>query len=242
MSVYEIIFPLLIIISLGIVIAVLAKHFPEAAKKVSSPAAEEKKRWRSIFLAKGEGLLRYVRVLVLKIDNKLNNIIKNVRSKKEKLSNSLKDYRGKTKEHEESVEAIKEEYDVEPEYREPTEFEGLISEVKEVEEDPEEVKPKVISKKIYKPKPKKIAQEIVKAPSIRKIDKEVYWKKKEGMLLKSISNDPQNIGLYLQLGRLYFNQHSWEDAYESFQEAIRLDSTNIKAKEELKRVLKYIKK
>jgi uncharacterized protein HemY len=73
-----------------------------------------------------------------------------------------------------------------------------------------------------------------------KMEKEQYWKKKEELLIQSIVREPKNVGLYIQLGRLYSTQRNWLDARNAFLEVLKLDKTNIKAKEELRRIEKYI--
>jgi len=252
MSAYEIIFPLLILVAVGIAVVIITRHFPEAVKKKTSPVTEEKKRWRKVFLGKWEGLLRYVRLLILKIDNKLSGVIKNIRSQKDKVGKSLKDYRGKQKDKQDEIskevsEISKPSDPFEARTSGSKKPENIFKKRSEISEQTildrkEEFSAAAPSRKIYKPEPK-VAQEIVKtAPTVRKIDKEGYWNRKEEMLLQSITIDPQNVSLYLQLGRLYFNKHNWQDAYNSFQEALRLDSNNVKAKEELKRASRYLKK
>jgi len=253
-----------------VVIYILTKHLPEAVEQHQILEQEEKKRWWQVFLGKGENVLRSLRVLLLKLDNQLNDSIKKVREKKEDMGKGLKEYRDRRRqktfqenipldrenepgaEHgeveikrvsswdEEGFEEGSEENVESLESGELTESsgQGKISFAKRVSSvfhrSP---------KKTFEPRKSKAVEEIIKktfTPVEIKVEKEQYWKKKEAMLIQSIVRDTKNVGLYIQLGRLYTNQHNWLDARNAFLEVLKLDKTNIKAKEELKRIEKYL--
>lgn len=92
MTVYNILFPFLILVALGVAVFILVRHLGDVPTLPEEHVKEEKKRWWQIFLGKGEGFLRILRTLVLKIDNKLNDSIKNVREKKNDIGKSLQNY------------------------------------------------------------------------------------------------------------------------------------------------------
>jgi len=273
MTIYNILFPFLIIVALGIAIFILTKHLPEAIEENKISEREEKKRWWQTLLGKGENLLRSLRVLILKIDNKLNDSIKKVREKKEKMGEGLREYRVRHKEkvlkEEALISAREGQVNSKTEIQEPEEIalaekypaQEATKEKKEAQPDSEtaggDQRKKSFSgfaekvSSVFRDRqsgsnihpPKKTVEEILKktfTPTELKVEKEQYWKKKEEMLIQSIVRDSKNVGLYLQLGRLYSNQHNWKDARNAFLEALKLDKTNIKAKEELKRIDKYL--
>jgi len=271
MTIYNILFPFLILVALGIAIFILTKHLPEAIEENKISEREEKKRWWQILLGKGENLLRSLRVLILKLDNKLNDSIKKVREKKEKMGEGLKEYRTKHKQkilQEESLMGKRERQDnqtgtqeledivLAEKYpvQEKQETGNSTDLTSEVASDRKKGRFTGFAKKVSSvfrdsrsgltthPK-KRTVEEILKktfTPTELKVEKEQYWKKKEELLIQSIVRDPKSVGLYLQLGRLYSNQHNWKDARNAFLEALRLDKTNIKAKEELKRIDKNL--
>jgi len=273
MTIYNILFPFLILVALGIAIFILTKHLPEAVDQHSISEKEEKKRWWQVLLGKGENLLRSLRVLILRLDNKLSDSIKKVREKKERMGEGLREYRirHKQKESQETSLAEKnamsdhlvetrmsrdtvtaEEIESEEIPKQKSKEELFTSPEKEQTPHSKNLKKGLtgIAKKMSsvfrssqeKPfaSPKnKTVEEILKktfTPTEIKVEKEQYWKKKEEMLIQSIVREPKNIGLYLQLGRLYSNQHNWKDARNAFLEVLKLDKTNIKAKEELRRI------
>jgi|GEM_PF-1525322 len=275
MTIYNILFPFLILIVLGIAIYVLTKHIPEAVERHEIPEKEEKKRWWQIFLGKGENLLRIFRVLLLKLDNKLNNSIKKVREKKEKMGEGLREYRSRQRQktekeksfpteesinYNDSIDQDAENADSADKFKKdrqeaPGENKlfhkntGKPSKAETERTEPNNVSKRPIS--IFHPFRRELAskgkskavEEIIKktfTPAEIKVEKEQYWKKKEAMLIQSVIHDSKNIGLYLQLGRLYSNQHNWKDARHAFLEVLKLDKTNVKAKEELKRIGKYL--
>jgi tetratricopeptide (TPR) repeat protein len=238
----------------GIVIYVLTRHLPEITEKEVTPVKQEKKRWWQVFLGKGENLLRLIRVIILRIDNKLNDSIKKIRGKKEIIGESLREYSNKSKKSKSPISDLN---------QNSQHFSnGFIPEIKPGEKEPifpnqkgvalEKAKPSIkikhekmrnLFQKIIHPKRNKAVEEIIKktfTPTEIKVETQQYWKKKEDMLIQSVVREPKNINLYIQLGRLYSNQHNWSDARNAFLEVLKLDKTNIKAKEELKRIEKYI--
>ena len=275
MTIYNILFPFLILIILGIVIYILTKHLPEAVEQHEILEKEEKKRWWQVLLGKGENILRMFRVLLLKLDNKLNDSIKKVRERKEEMGKGLKDYRERKKqkpfvENTEIADNPISSDELENEDIAQSPFlsnnnnspstkifqdESFENESDEKErgktptsifasEDEEKAAPRQpFHKKFHFPRKNRQVEEILKktfTPTEIKVEKEQYWKKKEEMLIQSIVRDPRNVSLYLQIGRLYSNQHNWKDARNAFLEVLNLDKTNIKAKEELKRIDKYL--
>lgn len=258
MTIYNILFPFLILVALGIAIFILTKHLPEAAQHDEILDKEEKKRWWQVLLGKGENILRSLRVLILRLDNKLNDSIKKVRERKEEMGQGLREYGdrnrnkffGKNKKELEK-EAPREEFEpITADEPAETEVEGATEEeVEKPETDTEQEEKAGVRKKVtsFFHKPKEVrnrqVEEILKktfTPTELKVEKEQYWKKKEEMLIQSIVRDPRNVGLYLQLGRLYSTQHNWKDARNAFLEVLKLDKTNVKAKEELKRIDKNL--
>lgn len=273
MTIYNILFPFLILVVLGIAIYILTKHLPEAVEQHEILEKEEKKRWWQVFLGKGENFLRSLRVLLLKLDNKLNESIKEVRVRKEEMGKGLKEYRERRKHKDTQDTASVVEVD-KPliESSEPKKVKKsiwsrkpLLENSNEVSDQADTVSPQdesfeeesglkdlteKTSSTVHIPQKKppfhirrNAVAEILKktfTPTEIKVEKEQYWKKKEQMLIQSIVREPKNIGLYIQLGRLYSNQHNWKDARNAFLEVIKLDKTNIKAKEELKRIDKYL--
>lgn len=270
MSFYNILFPFLILMSIGVIIYVLTRHFPEIAEKEAAPVKEEKKRWWQMILGKGENVLRSFRVFILKIDNRLSSSIKRVRDKKDEMEEGIKEYRKKYRHKEEKsgttenqdfyadlkqnrekpVETVKDPLldEIEPEViKNEDEItlqkkEDLFSELAEKKKAASKFsRVKNFFRKSDFPVSGRPVEEIVKknfTPTEIKVETREYWKKKEEMLIKSIVREPKNINLYLQLGRLYTNQHNREDARNAFLEVVNLDKTNIKAKEELKRIEK----
>ncbi len=91
MTVYNILFPFLILVALGVVVFILVRHLGEVPTLSDEHVKEEKKRWWQILLGKGEGLLKVLRAFVLRIDDKLKDSIKNVREKKNNIEMSLGD-------------------------------------------------------------------------------------------------------------------------------------------------------
>jgi len=274
MTIYNILFPFLILVVLGVVIYILTKHLPEAVEQHQILEQEEKKRWWQVLLGKGENVLRSLRVLLLKLDNRLNDSIKKVREKKEDMGNGLKEYRERRRQKtfQEQIPLDQEEkltgepsgteeqgtslwnrnplagnaeedsgFPENPELTEtPEPNEGKTSFAKRVSSVFRHTSPE---KTALTPRKSKAVEEIIKktfTPVEIKVEKEQYWRKKEAMLIQSIVREPRNVGLYIQLGRLYTNQHNWLDARNAFLEVIKLDKTNIKAKEELKRIEKYL--
>jgi len=272
MTIYNILFPFLILVVLGIAIYTLTKHLPEAVEQHEILEKEEKKRWWQVLLGKGENFLRSLRVLLLKLDNKLSESIKEVRIRKEEMGKGLKEYRSRRKhkipQEENSVveaanpliepaepEKVKKSiWTRKPIIKKSDDIADQIDSSKSQDTPKEEEIPEIPTKKasstFQESIKKQFAQrrtntvaEILKktfTPTEIKVEKEQYWKKKEAMLIQSIVREPKNIGLYIQLGRLYSNQHNWKDARNAFLEVIKLDKTNIKAKEELKRIDKYL--
>jgi len=272
MTIYNILFPFLILVVLGVAIYILTKHLPEAVEQHEILEKEEKKRWWQVLLGKGENFLRSLRVLLLKLDNKLNESIKEVRIRKEEMGNGLKEYRNrrknKTPQEEISVvEVDSPQIEIEKPKKvrksiwnrkpiagdsDKAENQAEVTEPQDSlgEENASGIPDKKISsafqaslKKPFIQKRTNAVAEILKktfTPTEIKVEKEQYWRKKEAMLIQSIVREPKNIGLYIQLGRLYSNQHNWKDARNAFLEVIKLDKTNIKAKEELKRIDKYL--
>ena len=275
MSAYNILFPFLIILVLGFVIFILARHYPEAVEHEEAPIKKEGKRWWQIFWGKGENVLRYLRLVVLKIDNKLNDSIKKARAKKEQLGESLKEYRERKKIKGQEGQDKGEEMAAENE--KPSQEDFGVAKKEETSDQKVDIVPyssslpkeeqktakkeisnfrrgvsgafKVFRKKKEEevtPSVSKVSEE--QAPKTRtftpaeiKVERSYYLRKKEEMLIKSIVNDPKNVNLYLQLGRIYINQKNFEDAQNAFLEVLKLDKTNIKAKEELKRIEKSAK-
>ncbi len=276
MSFYNILFPFLILLAIGVIIYVLTRHFPEIAEKEEAPVEVEKKRWWQMILGKGEGILGSFRVFLFKIDTRLSNSIKKVREKKNKMGQGIKDYRLKhrikeekpvidenknyyenleqnkndlekskdslpDKTAEESTESQKESIGSQEEI-DLQKKENLFSEL--AEQKKANSKFSLVKNFFHKndfPVSGRTVEEIVKknfTPNEIKVETREYWKKKEEMLIQSVVREPKNINLYLQLGRLYMNQHNWEDAKNAFLEVLKLDRTNIKAKEELKRIEK----
>lgn len=267
MTIYNILFPFLILVALGIAIYILTKHLPEAVEHDKILDKEEKKRWWQVLLGKGENILRSLRVLLLRLDNKLNVSIKKVREKKEEMGKGLREYGDRNRNKifgKRSLE--KKNSDQEGELASPKADEKLDwdSEENSIDESepteiPESEKPEEIAVKknklggfakkmssvfkVRKEPKNRAVEEILKktfTPAEIKVEKAQYWKKKEEMLIQSIVRDPKNVGLYLQLGRLYSTQHNWKDARNAFLEVLKLDRTNIKAKEELKRIDKNL--
>ncbi|MBM3256120.1 MAG: tetratricopeptide repeat protein [Candidatus Moranbacteria bacterium] len=255
MSLYNIVFPFFILLAIGIIIYVLTRHLPEIAKKETAPVKEEKKRWWQVFWGKGENLLRLIRVLILKIDNKLNDSIKKIRGKKELIGKSLREYRKQDKKGETSAFELGQDDNhpdgsfvpkIKPSEKgipsiSPNNVKNQAGPKKPIKIKHEKVRN--LFQKITYPKRNKAVEEIIKktfTPTEIKVETQQYWKKKEDMLIQSIVREPKNINLYIQLGRLYSNQHNWNDARNAFLEVLKLDKTNIKAKEELKRIEKYI--
>lgn len=271
MTVYNILFPFLILLALGIVVFILTRHLPEAQEHRIASVKEEKKRWWQVALGKGEGLLRKLRVLILKIDKKLSESIKTVREKKEKMGESIRDYKEKYRQKGQARRTYKSQGenlledaqdDLKLTKEEPGEIyeeseitqekpgEGTSNELKEEYEigsGSKSQKRKPISilgnfrniNKGLAGKKSKAVEEVIKktfTPLEIKVETRQYWKKKEEMLIQTIVREPKNINLFLQLGRLYTNQHNWEDAQNAFLEVLKLDKTNVKAKEELKRI------
>ena len=242
---------------------ILTRNLPEAAERKVAPIKEEKKRWWQMLLGKGENFLRSIRVLLLKFDNRLNESIKKVRKKKDIMELGIREYRKKYRQKFTSSRQL-------PNNLDSSQTSGLLfQEEKQTRADFAGVPEKEISKqdisspnlenqkqgKISQvpklppaesetaPKKSRAVEEIIKrtfTPTEIKVETQQYWKKKEEMLIQSIVRDPKNVNLYLQLGRLYSNQHNWRDARNAFSEVLKIDKTNIKAKEELKRIEKYL--
>ena len=268
MTIYNILFPFLILVALGIAIYVLTRHLPEVVERQDLTEKKENKRWWQVLLGKGENLLRSLRVILLRLDNKLNESIKKVREKKEKMGENLKEYRGRRKQKTEQAQISQNELSPGPHEETIASPVKKIERAFEIQEDtpkardshtakypsPKEKAADLISKKkasfasapekkpFVSGKSKTVAEILKKTftPAEIKVEKEQYWKKKEELLIKSVIREPKNVGLYLQLGRLYSNQRNWKDAKNAFFEAIKLDKTNVKAKEELKRIDKYL--
>ena len=276
MTIYNILFPFIILVALGVAVFILTRRLPEVVEKHDIAIKEEKRRWWQILVGKGENILRMFRVLLLKLDNKLSGLIVKVKEKKEKMGESVKDYRDRHKQKSPQVglfekSSIKDTKIISDKSEDlalaekstPTEYE--VKQINKSENatqipvqenfDPTDPKAKfsrfasrvtsvLHSNKSQAGSPKSVAVEgIIKktfTPTELKIEKQQYWKKKEELLIQSIVLEPKNVGLYVQLGRLYSNQRNWEDARNAFLEVLKLDKTNIKAKEELKRIEKYI--
>lgn len=275
MTIYNIVFPFLILIALGIAVFILSRRLPEAVEKHAAPIKEEKKRWWQVLVGKGENVLRVLRVFLLKLDNKLNRLIKRVKEKKETMGENIKDYRDKHWQRPRPGNASKEEgvdqeavpsgsIDIALNEKsqsgkiETKPLGGKLQDTKNEEQTSEAGLAKHkgfsrfaqrITSAFQSAQSKRIP---VRAPGIKeiipksinpaelKVEKQQYWKKKEEMLIQSIVREPKNVGLYIQLGRLYSIQRNWIDARNAFLEVLKLDKTNIKAKEELKRIEKYI--
>lgn len=280
MTVYNILFPFLILTALGVAVFILVRHLGDVPTLSEKHVTEEKKRWWQLLLGKGEGFLKILRTLLLRVDDKLNDSIQSVREKKNDIGRSLKDYtkkkrelpidQGDSRRGDFSTERKEESFAPDQiEKLAPPQKETEISEVsistqnsekvleetktedflpedlltKPMPESPEEkkIEKKSVRFKFSFGRDKIPVQEIVKktftADELKNERKE-YWKKKEAMLIQSIVREPKNVNLFLQLGRLYCNQKNWEDAKNAFYEVLRLDRTNIKAKEELKRIEK----
>ncbi len=264
MTVYNILFPFLILVALGVAVFIFIRHLSEVPSYPDIHAKEEKKRWWQLFLGKGEGLLRILRIFVLKIDNKLNDSIKNVREKKETIGQNLRDYKEKRRKKEvvfdskpieekerggeeellseepviENLENKLPRIDAAEEINEVTNNVSVIS-APAKEREPQKPIKKPLRFRFPFQKERPAIEEIVKktfTPAEIKTETREYWKKKEEMLIQSIVREPRNVSLFLQLGRLYCNQKNWEDARNAFFEVLKLDKTNIKAKEELKRI------
>ncbi len=229
-----------------------------------------------MFLGRGEGVLRYFRLKILKLDKKLSDSIKKVREKKEEIGEGLRGYRTRGKEkpfqtdparsyslsaeekNEESklpedaqiVEKIEENLEESEKFEETISSQGVsgikvetkASKIKKGISDAFRMFNKSDVEKAVRDNKVKIKPEPIKtktfSPTEIKVEREFYLKKKEELLIQAIVNDPRNVGLYLQLGRIYYNQKNFIDARSAFEEALRLDKTNIKAKEELKRIEK----
>lgn len=248
---------------------------PEAVEQHEILEKEEKKRWWQVLLGKGENILRLFRVLLLKLDNKLNDSIKKVRERKEEMGKGLKEYRERKKQKSFTENTAIADSPVSDDVLEDKDINQTSIPLKDGDEQPvgifqeesienesgekekdetstsvfvskgkEETTPRQpFHKKFHFPRKNRQVEEILKktfTPTEIKVEKEQYWKKKEEMLIQSIVRDPKNVSLYLQIGRLYSNQHNWKDARNAFLEVINLDKTNIKAKEELKRIDKYL--
>lgn len=283
MSVYNILFPFLIIFSLGIIVFVLTRHLPEAVEHETLVLEKEKRRWWQVILGKGEGFLRYLRLKILQLDEKLSESIKKVRKRKEAIAEEIKDQKVVGREEnfvenqeivsadsmeERMIEEIRNEKEEVEEEKENSEEAQINSEEEEIFEDKTlesagvesikiETKASKIKKgiseafKIFKKgessnfseeegvriKPQPIKTRTF-TPNEIKVEREYYLKKKEELLIQTIVNDPKNVGLYLQLGRVYYNQKNFQDAKNAFKEALKLDKTNVKAREELKRIEK----
>jgi len=263
MTIYNILFPFLILVVLGVVIYILTKHLPEAVEQHEILEREEKKRWWQVLLGKGENVLRSLRVVLLKLDNRLNDSIKKVREKKEDMGKGLKEYRDRRRQKTFQEKIPVEDAGTEAEQVdiERVAWDNQAEEESEIESEESEEAPETpgqgkigfakrmtsvfrhTPKQPVEPRKSKAVEEIIKktfTPVEIKVEKEQYWRKKEAMLIQSIVRDHKNVGLYIQLGRLYTNQHNWLDARNAFLEVIKLDKTNIKAKEELKRIEKYL--
>jgi len=279
MSAYNILFPFLIILALGTIIFVLTRHVNEAVEHEDLMVKKEKRRWWQLFLGKGEGFLRYLRLKILQLDGKLSDSIKKVKDRKEKIGEGLREYRGRNKAQElqrenASLPNQESEQILEEIQEETKELETSLSQVAPEEELPAEeprgsFQEEGLSNLKVETKASKLKQGISEAfkmfkkgersgsssenkfqakpapiktktftPTEIKVEREYYLKKKEELLIQAIVNEPRNVGLYLQLGRIYFNQKNFADAKSAFEEALRLDKTNIKAKEELKRIEK----
>lgn len=98
------------------------------------------------------------------------------------------------------------------------------------------VKSKVIKlKAVIKNQIKKQRQEI-----------EIKKKKKSGVeamieeqkYIKIITQDPKNIFAYQKLGRLYLEQKNYDDAKAVFEQILKIDAKNKRAKEALKKMPK----
>lgn len=92
MTVYNILFPFLILTALGVAVFILVRHLGDVPTLSEKHVTEEKKRWWQILLGKGEGFLKILRTLLLRVDNKLSDSIQSVREKKNDIGRSLKDY------------------------------------------------------------------------------------------------------------------------------------------------------
>lgn len=268
MTIYNILFPFLILIALGIAVFILSRRLPEAVEKHEINIKQEKKRWWQILVGKGENLLRILRVLLLKLDNKLNSMIKSVKDKKEKMGENVKDYRLKHRQKIIPDTALENPSlkNNELTLAEKSKLNDIeikpLSEKQPVLEKDEQLAPKQKNKftgfsrftqrmtYVFKPSRfKDLSKSSIPVKNVvpktfskeeLKMEKQQYWKKKEELLIQSVIREPKNVGLYIQLGRLYSNQRNWEDARNAFLEVLKLDKTNIKAKEELKRIEKYI--
>jgi len=62
----------------------------------------------------------------------------------------------------------------------------------------------------------------------------------EQKYIKIISQDPKNLFAYHKLGKLYFEQKNYDDAKAVFEQVLKIDEKNKRAKEILKKIDKLL--
>lgn len=96
-------------------------------------------------------------------------------------------------------------------------------------------------KAIIKNKIEKFRQERKKFEIIKKEKKSgIEVMIEEQKYIKIISQDPKNLFAYHKLGKLYFEQKNYDDAKAVFEQVLKIDEKNKRAKEILKKIDKLL--
>lgn len=92
---------------------------------------------------------------------------------------------------------------------------------------------------LIKNKIEKLRQERKKFEIIKKEKKSgIEVMIEEQRYIKIIAQDPKNLFAYHKLGKLYFEQKNYDDAKAVFEQVLKIDEKNKKAKEVLKKIKK----
>lgn len=226
----------LMVVSAGGFLFLLGKKIPQSAKEFKQEStsilgASEKTASGNLGVAESisksiEKLLRRIKVLVLKSDAKLMELIKTLQKKR-----GVSDQKGEVPVIQvgEKPAAISQKPS-----GNKTAFISRVNTIKE----------KLIARQLPKitslrrePKPKEAKWEKTPSPS-RSINVEegrrAMFEMREKVLIKRISLNPRNDDAYVDLGKLYKESGNFSDAYASFEQALKINKGNVSAKKLLK--------
>lgn len=68
--------------------------------------------------------------------------------------------------------------------------------------------------------------ESIQEPEVDTISDNYYYQYMEKRYIKKIMNNPKDVDSYVRLGDLYMDMQNYEDAYESYKTALKLDPDN----------------
>ena len=228
----------LMVISASGILFILGRKFPQSARDIekektsllTSPAQAPaagglvgtRKSIAEKFSKFAEKLLRRVKVLALKSDAKLMELIKDLQKKREPNGQSP------------SEEA---KAPIPVQARQIRERETIMNRMANIKKRLTENKQIARITSLRKEKKEPAAGNNAPAAS-RSVNVEegrrAMFEMRERVLIKKISLNPRNADAYVELGRLYKESENWGDAKASFEQALKINKGNVIAKKLLK--------